>query len=321
MAELNVIYCLEDLKNTGFDPSCFLVPGFFKGAFQVPPGKTYTAAELVDFRPTLIAGTLNDSKGLRVFPLHGFRTVTDSSEEKVIQTLGDGTPTIVREGRYNISYQYTDGALCLHFALLTRNFKGSSWIFYDDQFQFYGWRKLDATGLAYGLAGIPVVFHAEKWKHNTGAEAATFMVYFSYEAVYMNQSLGFLKVDFNPAEITGLQTVALTGVGAAPLAGVSNIKATFGCANTNMYDLYSADLADITLWKAYNKATGNEITISTVVVNAALKAFTVSLLTTDPDYTAAGAAGDIEIRWVGPTELDAADIPGFESNTVTIKRG
>lgn len=320
MADLNVIYCSTDIKNTGYG-ECVLVPGFWKGAFRVPKGKVYTQAELTALRATLVAGTLADSKTNRIFPLHGFRTITDNSEETVFETLGDGGQKPVRDGNYNITFRYTDGGLCLSMALRSFNFKSSSWIFYDDQFQFFGWRKLDATGLAYGLGGIPTTFHANKWKHNSGSEGVIFSVYYSFDSSYLNDSLGFVKADFNPAEVVGLQTVALKQVGAASLAGVSNIQATTGCDGTNMYDLYSADLADPLLWVVTRTDTGAVLDVDTVVANPALKAFTLGLDVLDPDYVAAGAGGDLNVTWIGPTGLDTADIPGFEANTVVIKRG
>jgi len=317
MANLNTIGCATILRNTGYG-TCVFYPQFMRGAIRVGPDAEFDETALADLRAALITQTHLDSKVDRAYPIHGFKNITDNTEDTVFQTFADGSQVPVRDGNYNLTWQYTDGGWCLSNALRSFNFQNSRWLFYDQAFQFYGWRKQNAEG-AYVLAGIPVVFHANPWRMNTGAEVARFSVYFSIAAEYLNESLGFFKANFNPAEIEGLQTVAMTQVGTS-LAGLITVQLTTGCDNTNIYDQYSTELAVAALWKGYNDATGAEIDIDTVTAVPGTKSFAVQLDVTDPDYPTTAPA-KVRISLAGPTALNAADIPNLESVVFITTRG
>ena len=107
---------------------------------------------------------------------------------------------------------------------------------------------------------------------------------------------------------------------AAPVAGVAQIKALSGCAQTNLFDLYAGELDAALLWKAYNVTTGAEITITSVAQNVGLKAFTVTLDSTDPDYPATAAAL-VRYELADVTALAAAGVVGYEGLPLTIQRG
>lgn len=321
--DLNTLPCATDIKNLGYG-DCYLNPAFMKGVFFVPGKKTYTQAELDDFKATLVAQTLAPSKSNRVYPLHGFKTITPSNEATVFQTMGDGTQVPVRDGNYNMTFDYLDGGLCLSMNLRSFNNRTITVLFYDANFTFFGWRKQLADG-TYGLAGVPVIFRANPWEMNTGAAVSRYTVYFSMQPTYLNDTLGFYQADFNPEEIKALQTIALKQTGVS-LAGVFSVQAFTGCDASNLYALYSTELPDSSLWNAFNKATGGRIVITTVVADPDLGAvdnkgaFTITLDDEDANYPAT-ALGDISITLVDPTALDAADVSGYESNVLTVKRG
>jgi len=323
MPKVNEIACATDMRNTGVG-TCVVNPTKIVGAFKVPANFSIPdafATTVSALRTYLTESTLKDSVLERIFPVHGFKGYTSSSEELVQATLGYGSQVPVRDGNYRWTFQFLDGGLCLLKALQSHNYQSSRWIFYDDQGLLIGWRRQLVTGGSYDLTGIPTTFHALKWDPSDGANPASYRLYFDFEPQYINKYLGFLQPGFNPAEILGLQDINLvqTGVSAA---GVSKIQAKTGCDGSNLYDLtgFSAALASAALWTATNPVSGNAITISSVVADPNTKAFTVTLLNSDPDYPGS-AGGEVVIGLVGPTELDAADISGYEGRPVTIVRG
>jgi len=319
MANLNEIICAVNIKNTGYG-ECVIDPGKIMGAIRVPRGKVFTQAELTALRATLDTARLAALKANRIFPIHNFVGVTDNSEDVVFETLEYGSQKPVRDGNYRLTYRYTDGALCLSNALQTHNFGGlTSWLFYDDKDLLLGWRKLDATGLAYGLAGIPCVFHALKWRQATGSTSPVYSVYFDFDPKYFNKYLGFVQADFPLNEITGLQNINLSQSGASA-AGVIKLIAKTGCDGANLYDLYNSQLDAAAAWTAINASTGNTITISSVAADANIKGFTITLDNADADYPST-SGGLVTINLVDPTALDALDVSGYEGIAITTIRG
>lgn len=317
MSELNAAVCATNLRNTGTG-SCVINPKLITWAARVPANKVFTAAELLVLRETLEAARLAPLKANRIFPIDGFTTPTDSSEETVFQTMGDGSQVPVRDGHYRWMFQYQKGGLCKSIALRSHNFQDTTWIFGDNKGLILGYRKQISAGV-YGLAGIPNVFHAMPWKMATGSEVASYRVMFDFEASYLNEFLGFVQADFPLAEIAGLQDLVLRQTGASA-AGVSKIQVLTGCDYANVYDLYNGELDNIAAWTAINTATGNAIGITSVVADPNAKAFTVTLTAADPDYPAT-SGGLVTINLVDPTALDALDVSGFEGIPVTILRG
>jgi hypothetical protein len=319
MATLNAVVCAKKIQKTGFG-ECWKDLKMPRGAFKVPKGKIYSQTELDSWRATLQAGVLANSVSNRIFPLHGFRTLTDNSEETVMQTFGDGSQIPVRNGNYRWTFQYIDGGLCLSKALDSHNFSGqTTWLFYDDDFSFFGYRKQASDG-SYGLAGVPLIFHAMPFKVSTGAEVTSYRVYFDIKPDYLNKYLGFIdNIGFDPTEITGLQNIVLQQTGVSS-AGVVKIKALVGCDYSNIQDLYPTELASTALWIATNATTGNVINIASVAMDSNTKSYVITLSSSDPDYPST-SGGLVDITLVGPTDLDAADISGFEGNTVQVQRG
>jgi hypothetical protein len=313
---LNQIACATSFKNTGVG-SCYLNPGFIKGFFIVGANE-YTQTQLNTLQTVLRAGTLSDDKASRVYPIHGIQSMTANNEQAVTQTMGDGDQVNVRDGFYNMTFTYLDGGLCLHQALRSFNNPGKvNIIFYDQNFTFFGWRVKNNTG-AWVMAGVPVRFYAQPWQFNTGAAVTAYNISISMEPTYLNDSLAFFQADFNPEVVKGLQTVALEQVGLKD-SGMVQVQAFVGCDRSNMYTPYSTDLATASLWRAYNTSTGAAITISSVTADATIGTigaqggWILTLDDSDPDYPGSNPA-EVTITWAGPTELDTADISGYEAN-------
>jgi len=318
MATLNQIICAQNLRNTGFG-DCVLDWGRIVTAIRVPKNKVFTQAELDDLQTTLAAARLAASKSNRIYPIHGFQAITDNSEETIYQTLGYGAQIPIRDGNYRWTFQYIDGAMCLTFALRTMNFSGTTyWLLGDDKDRLFGYKKKISTGV-YGMGGTPLLFHANKPKAPDGTNAAAYTVFMDINPKFLIDNMAFVQADFALSDITGLQDVALKQTGTSS-AGVFKIQALTGCDGSNLFDLYSTELAAAGLWVVTNATTGNAITITSVAADANAKAFTITLSSSDPDYPAT-SGGLVNVSLADPTTLDAADVSGFESNTIQVLRG
>jgi hypothetical protein len=322
MAGLNALDCGSDVRNTGIG-GCSLNFEATKGDFLVPKGRVYTQAELAtpaSLRAALEADILAP-KGTRIFPLHGFEAITDNTEDPTFQTMASGRQVPIREGNYNWIFQYYDGGLCLSNKLRSfKNNTGYAVLFYDAENKLFGTTKTASDGKP-GMAGIPLeVLYPFPWKPNDFANAPIYRIQFSFKPNYINEDIAYVDAGFNLDELNGLQNINLTVVG-TPAGGVFQVQALTGCDKSNLYDLYSTQLASAALWTLANAATGAAIPITSVAANATLKAFTVTADTADPAYTAVGATGKVSIGTVGPAALDAADIAGYESIPVEVVRG
>jgi hypothetical protein len=318
---LNQAVCATNLRNTGYG-DCVIDPKLIRMAIRVPKNLVLTIAQLADLQNTINTLILADSKANRIFPIGGFVTPTDNSEDTVFQTMGDGSQVPVRDGNYRWTFDYLRGGLCVSLALRSHNFQNTTWLFVDDKNLLFGQKKLDSTGLAYGLAGVPCLFHAKPWKMATGSTVTGYAVYFDMDSTYLNDYFGFVQADFNLKDFIGLQNIVLQQApGNVSAAGVFKIQALTGCDYGNMFSLYSTELASSpSLWVLTNTLTGNVITTTSVVADANAKAFTITAASADPDYPA--SAGDyITVSLAGPTALDTADISGFESISVNVLRG
>lgn len=320
MAELNALPCATDKKNTGTG-DCPLILKFIRGAIEVPGDKIFTAAELATPEATLKA-LLFAGKSDRIYPIGGFKTLTDATEDPTFQTLGDGSQQPVREGNYNWTFQYIRGGICMSNALRSRNGASVSVLFYDQDNVIFGTRVDDGTGTgSFGLQGVPLdVFYAYPWKANDGSNVMSTRVQMQFLPGYINESIGYIKADFQVDSLNGLQNINLK-VAAGPATGVVQILALSGCSQTNLFDLYGTELAAAALWEAFRNDTGAILTITSVAANPGIKGFTVTLDVTDTDYVALTAAGKVKLQLKDAATLDAADIVGYEGLPVVYTRG
>jgi hypothetical protein len=307
---LNNISCTTEGGNTGYG-SCFLNPKNIVGGFIVPKDFELATADLATSAATIAkleAGTLLAAAS-RVYPLPRFENLTDNTEEATLQTLGYGGLHKTREGRYNWTYQFVDGGLCLSNALRKFNGKKVYVIFFD------------ADGLVVGqkvgtsIKGIPMtLFDAKPFKLNDGSNVAAYNVQFIFEALYINENIGFSAAEVaDLVDIQGLQNIVLT----AGTRSTNVLKATakYGCDGEDVYDLYSTELAVVTAWVAKTPA-GVVLDITSVAVDANISGWTITLDAADPDYT---VGVDVSLSLGTPAVLDGLGVSGFESNTIVIE--
>lgn len=304
--ELNKLICVVSGANTGYG-ECVLSPSVISGAFIVPRDLALTAEDIAALQVTLTALAMDASPKERIYPIHNFEEVADGTEDLVIATLGYGGKYPVRDGDYDWTFRYLQGGLCLSKALRKFSGIGKHILFYDVNGLLIG-QKVGDT-----LKGIPMnFFYSNPWRPTDGSTAPTFAARFSFKPRYINEDVGFVQADFNLATIVGLQDVALKDNGSVRPA--MKVNAFVGCAKDNLFDLYSEELSDPAAWVA--TIAGEEVAITAVAEDVAISGWTITLDTADPNYAVAPAP--VVIRLADPEALDALEVTGFESNSVTI---
>lgn len=323
MPTLNQLQCgTDNVKNVGYG-DCVLEIQFIAGAIAVPESFIMSQANANDLLTFLNDLTTADI-ATRIFPIGDFRVLTDGTGDPTFQTFANGSQAFVRDGNNVWTFQFVNGGLCLSNALRSFNSSNYRWLFYDANNLIFGTRKVitDEEGnTVEGIGGIKMdSYYAYPWKPNDGTNVMNTRLRFDYKPEQVNRDIKYVQADFDVSTLEGLQNVAITNVGAAPLGGVVNLQFTAGCSAANLYDLYKNILGAKENYVVYNAETGNAITITSVVSNPGLKAFTFTLDDTDPDYPTSNS-GKVIYTMVSPAQLAIAGMPGYEALPLTINRG
>lgn len=310
MSILNVNNCNEAGKNTGYG-DCVKDIKNIVGGFLVPSDFELTAQQMET--PDSVIQALSDAilaaPASRIYPIANFEAITNNSTEPAVFTLGYGRPLTLNDGMYNWRLQFIDGGICLHKNLRKFNGTNRSILLIDADGSLIGWKSGSV------LKGIPLKnFYALPFVPNDYANPTGYFVDIAMLPTYLNDSPGWVSLDLATlVGLHGLQNIVLSETSGSALP-VLKIKANTGCAVTDLYDLYDDDLADANLWLATD-IDGNEITITSVVKDADLKAWTVTLDDADPHYS---VSGPIYLTLVNPATLAQAGIVGYEALTLTL---
>jgi hypothetical protein len=303
MATLNKPLCATNYGNTGVG-ECFVDLDKIIGAIQVPPNFQIAQSDvagLLAFFETKIHAAI----GTRVFPYPKLTNITDNTEDITINTTDYGDKIYVKDGFYDWTFRYLNGGVQLHQELAKNGGANKNFLFFDKNSVLIGYK----SG-AY-LKGIPVdQFRVLPWRPNTGAESALFNMRFIIDPIYLNGgNLGFLKVDFNLLDLTGLQDVELTIIDQA--ANVATVKVRSKISDVDLYSTYKTNLLETTAWRLF-KSDGSASSITNVADNAADEAFDVT--GNYADWAAEFDGAEMTIKLAIPSVLKAAPIEmeGFE---------
>lgn len=310
MSVLNNKNCAAGGGNTGYG-DCFIDLKNIVGGFLVPSDREYDATE-TESAATLLAAIQADilaAAADRVYPLAQFEALTDNTEDPTIQTLGYGGLAVTREGLYNLTFQFIQGGLCLSKSLRKFNSSNKSVLLFDAAGVLVGWK----SGTV--LKGIPLdMFYQRPFRLNDGTNVTNYSTQLVFKPQYLNDLIGFVEMSIGDlSALRGLQDIVLYETTGSNLP-VLKIKAKTGCAGTDLYDLFSTELASSSLWTAQNE-DGETIAITSVVVDAGLKAWTVTVDGTDPNYP---VSGPVIISLAAPTVLAAAGIEGYEGLILSV---
>lgn len=305
---LNQISCVKKGGNTGV-PKCFLDIKYLVGMYILPTDLTFDATATATYQALIAAletATLAAGES-RVYPIGNFTGFTDSSTDATKETLQYGSESVTNDGKYKWAYSYKKGGICLNKAL--RKFNGGSYavMFYDINGVLYGWKDGD------NFRGIPLEsLYIPKFKINDYANSTVYSIEMVHDPLYLNDNIGFVEGNVTAWQgIAGIQDVALSGTRAA---AVVTAKAKTGCSATDMYDLYSTQLAVVSAWKATNPITGNDIAITSVAAVPNSKSWAITLTAADPDYVTT----DVVISLADPATLDGLNVSKYESNTFSV---
>lgn len=304
MSILNSFVCAAAGGNTGIS-DCAITLGQLKSGFLVPNSFELTAAQLASPATALAAlqaAASDDDPSQRIYPLPDFLSVTDNTEDLVSETIG-GTAVPVRDGKYNLVIRYLNGGNCLSNALSKFN---------TGSYRFVG---IDSKGVLFGtkegtsLKGVPLdVFYSRPFRFATDSTAINLSFQLIFEPVYLNAGLGFIQL--NPADvlsISGLLNINLSLVGTRT-TNTFTIKAKSGCAGVDLYNAYSTELADDTVYEVLNK-DGLVVPITSVATAPSQKGWLVTLDSTSPNFT---GGQPYTISGSGVSNLVAAGVVGYE---------
>jgi hypothetical protein len=311
MSILNNKNCGADGGNTGFG-DCFIDLKNIVGGILVPSSRAYSASE-TETAATLLAAIQADilaaASADRVYPLASFEGLTDNTEDPTIQTLGYGGLAVTREGLYNLTFQFVQGGLCLSKSLRKFNSSTRSVLLFDSTGLLIGWKS------GTDLKGIPLdMFYQRPFRLNDGTNVTNYATQLVFKPQYLNDLIGFVEMSIGDlSALKGLQDIVLSEAAGSNLP-VLKIKAKTGCAGTDLYDLFSTELASSSLWTAKNE-DGETIAITSVAVDAGLKAWTVTVDSGDPNYP---VSGPVIISLAAPAVLAAAGIEGYEGLTLSV---
>jgi len=312
---INQIVCTSAGGNTGI-PDCALTLKNTVMGFLVPGAFELTAAQLLTPEATLAAlsnAAGNDNPSLRIYPLPEAVGVTDNSEDVTLQTFGYGAAVPVRDGNYNLTYAFTRGGNCVNNTLQKFNGQNYRFIGVDASGVLYGTKVTTSTGTVF-LKGIPLdYFYAMPFKHNDGSNVTGFAWRISYKPVYVNSGLGFIQLPLvEVLNISGLLNINIV-LPTPRVTNVIKVKTLTGCAGVDLYDQYSGSLVTASNWIVTRN--GANVGITGVALDANLKAFTITLDATDPDYN---VAGPFVVSMAAPSILTTNGIAGYEGLALTV---
>ncbi len=315
--ELNNFSCISDnCGNTGMS-TCTFKPGFTGGLILGTKGKVYTKAEIAAIVTTLQAAAADDSPANRIYPIKPFTTVEAADSEAVYETAGQST-FFVKDGKLGLNARI-DESECLWKKHRKFNDKQNSYdaIIIDTTNNSFQGVKVAGGWKGYTLDQIAVP--QPKQATTSNVYHHMFKVVFKYISEFENSahiqldsSLNVLDVVNGLIDFNFVETAELTN------AGVYSAKLMGGCGTANLGDLFATELADPALFTANIDATGVAVTIASITYSTATEAFTFTF--TLPLVGVLPVGGTFTVNAVAPSDLAAADVPGYSGCSIQLTR-
>ncbi len=321
MSLLNTTVCVTGGANTGVSdcPLDFKLAQFI---IKVPQSFELTAANMATketVMTALKAAISADLASARIFPYPQQVAFTDNSTDPAFQAFSSGTSVPANDGIYNWMFQFTKGALCLSNQLRKFNNDSNSYfLVVDANGNLYGTTSgVSAKG---NLKGIPANFiYTDKFKMATYTEVSLYAYRVDFFPNYLNEDVAWIGLNLGELRaLSGLKNIGLDQVGVRS-AAVFKFKAYAGCNKTDLYAQYSTQIAalssgDIDVRRDVN-GIATKVDVVSIVVDANIAGWTVTLDTTDPDYS---ATGPLTLTLPAVSKLVTAGVIGYESLSTTI---
>lgn len=307
--------CASSVNNTG-EIACDKAKGVLK-KLMIFNG-TIPAASYVDeatFLAKLVANSkLSKSATDKVFVLNEAQDIVDSSEANKEGSLGLGFKATLQEGKPGYTVKIFAGADLLK-RLRTFNNQTIRILEYDANNVAWG------TKSGTNFIGYKAKLFFTGGKIATGQNVEEGVVTFTLSILSTSEYLDnsyWMKVDGNIEDVKALIDVPLAKVSNASnvykysmkIAG-SNLKGPY-----NIYADYGALIAALPFTAGTGTNFGTPLTITSVVVDAALECLTVTYDNTA--YTALAVGTQIRLNPPTPAALDAADVVGIELLSVVV---
>jgi hypothetical protein len=303
--------CAGVVSNTG-ELACDVSKGVLKKLFIF--NGEIASADYAD-GPALLAKLVANSKlsksaGDKVFPINEAQDVADSSEANKEGSLGLGFKAVLLEGKPAYTVKIFAGADLLK-RLRKFNNQTVRVLEYDSNNVLWGTK----SGTKFIGYKCKLFFSGGKLATGQNVEegVVTFTMSILSVSEYIDNSY-YASISGNIEDVKALNDVQLTKV-----SNTTNVykiglyiptaKITDGSIY-NIYDDYGALIAALTFTAGTGTNYGTPLTITSVAVDATLKALTVTFDSTA--YTALGSPTTIKLSGPIPATLDAADVTNVE---------
>ncbi len=293
-------------------------------------GKSFSSSDYADaatLQAALIASTkLPTGDANKMYPFPEVLEIAVNTEADTTGSLALGPVKRLRKGRPS----YTYSAEIAHFEyqkLLAFDGKTLPVVTLDDEGNLWGYRAAAAANTvntnAWRGEYAYITISGNGFKDGANASAGVATITFSYLSVDDFEKRGtYASVpDLSSGDLVGLKDVVLTEP-QAHSTNVYKIKASINipklAGDLNIYDEYGATLAAAT-WTAFTGATySTSLVITSVAVDATLKALTVTFDSTA--YTALGSGAKIKLVPPTATVLDTAGATGIEIGYIILTK-
>jgi hypothetical protein len=259
----------------------------------------------IDVQSFLDGKFKENAKGNRFYPIMGFGTITDSSEEAQVVTMALGYSEKIRNG--NAIYQFDiPFSLCKAKKVIQFDgWKGGIYFILDTG-MIMGRRSADGKNL---LPLIPLQLNITNAQMlslgTTDARVVSIQINLD-DKLRLIDIADFITIDnFDKDAINGIIDVELSVAGTG--TGYVDVAVQTKCEGVNLHDTYATELAVAGAWKLTNAATGAAATITSVAAQAGTKSFRIS-----------AGAGAYKLSLADISALTAAGVEGYESNEISV---
>jgi len=315
---LNMLNCNSTLGNTGMQ-NCPFDPKELSGLVFVPAGTEITPAQQIVLQTTILAGINNDNPLLRWYPFQTIWELEDNSTDSQTETSNYGGTNYLADGKPAFKFLHKHG-------VTMNKLYRKAFHLQQNRYDVFMMDKKTKTLIGYSdgsgnLRGFDLeMLSIETWKAPQGT-ANTSMYSISIalaDATQWNDDISALELPstLNVNQIVGLRQVYLNNATTAFDTGVATIQ-VLG-STTNLYDTYSADLIDTSIWSATNSAGAN-IPITSITADAGLKGVEITLNVASGNYPAT-AGGVIIVNFGSVSDLIANNMPQISEATLITSR-
>jgi hypothetical protein len=279
-------------------PKCDVIPGQPVLLVFTPADFALTQVQQEDLLHSLQQQARHDSAVRRIYPVGGIKQVEAANTEAAMGTLaGYGYQEKLADAVLGDKFSFPM-SLCRAKALKTLDgFSGRVLIFTSNGIMLCS-RYSDGR-----IAGIPApsvaISISGLTKDGANVKTVSLSVTYGTDAVLL-KSIHAIKYDFDVDELTALQAVRLRRT--------ANFmyKVETTCGGVELFDYYSAELAQTSLWKAVDMLTGADLTVAAVNADASSKSFGLTL------SPAPAGAYRIAVSLAAQSALIAAGIDGYD---------